>query len=131
MSEVNDTIDLLAARLSKGILSGDSALVSDLLRTCPNTEVMYAAYSLVINDISLSMDTPGLDAVMKEELRKKRSDLFAAVRQVNDFIVERKVIERMEDGHPKHVAMMEFYGAVPMDLESWQQLQDELSLAER
>lgn len=130
MSEVEDIVALLAARLSKGILSGDSALVSDLLRTCPSTEVMYAAYALVINDISLSMDTPGLDAIMIQELRNKRNDLFAAVRQVNDFIVKRKVIERMEDGHPKHVATMELYGAEPMDLESWQELQDELSLSE-
>lgn len=126
MSEDEISTAMLAAALSKGILSGDSAQVENLLRTT-TIENMYKVNSLVTHDLSIRIDTPGLDAVMKGELKQKRDTLRTLFLELVEFIVARKKVEQMDEGHPKHVAMMNLMGLEALDEGEWLRVQVDLS----
>lgn len=117
MSEAN-IVYFDAARVSKGILSGDTDLVESLLRSIEPVK-MYEVYARVIHDLSLSINTPSLDVFMKNDLMRQRDILRSIFNKVQNFIVERIKINHMEPGYPKHQAMMNLLGKDPLTYHQW------------
>lgn len=109
-----------AARLYKGILSGDSCLVDGLLRTLP-AEYLYPVYNSVVHELSTDADTDGLDIIKKREISGCRSQFMELFSELQQFMYERKLIERELTGYPKYQAMSALLGKDPMSYHEWQE----------
>ena len=129
MSEAEMT-DFDAARVRKGILSGDKDLVESLLRSIEPIE-MYKVYAHVIHDISVSIHTPSLDIFMQNDLKEQRDMLRSVFTKVQDFLAERSKINRMVEGYPRHQAIMVLMGRDPLTYHQWCDVQVSLQLSGR
>lgn len=126
MGDAQMQIDFDSARICKGILSGDSALVESYLHTTP-AEHLVPIYNMVVHKLSTDIYTEGLDAVKKKEIqsiRDKFMDLFSSVQR---FKYEMKRIDRELEGYPKYQATMALYGTDPLSYHEWQDMMDNLS----
>lgn len=119
-------VDFEAARICKGILSGDSDLVDSFLRTVP-VEYLCPIYNKVVHKLSTDVDTSGLDMFMKKELSAKRSNFMQLFSDVQRFNYERKRIDRDLIGYPKYQAMMNLYGKDPKSYHEWTDMMASLS----
>jgi hypothetical protein len=130
MSEADMILNFDSARVSRGILSGDTDLVESLLRSIEPVQ-MYKVCASVVHELSVSINTPSLDVFMKKTLEDKRRSLLSICTDISKFIVERKKIDRMAEGYPKHQAMMVLLGRDPLSYHDWCDVQGTIRHATR
>lgn len=130
MSGVDMTADFDAARVYKGILSGDTDLVDSLFRSIEPVK-MYEVCAKVIHELSMGINTPMLDVFMKKTLYDKRGTVLKICTEISQFIERRKKVDSMEEGYPKHQATMVLYGKDPLTYHEWCDVQENLRQAGR
>lgn len=117
-----------AARVSKALRSKDYGLVESLFRVT-SPVIMYKVYSIVVHDLSIAIDTPDLDRLMKRSLKGRRDTVRTIFRELQTFLVTRGKINRMKEGYPKYQAMMNLLGKDPkLTYHQWADLQVQLQL---
>ena len=125
MIEGTVELDFLAADMSRGIRSGDLDFVLSLMSTVGDEEIYYA-YSKVMHEISIDINTKHLDNCMKNVLKSRRQVLIDAISETRAFRYSLMKIRQMPSGYPKYQATMVAYGHDPLPFAEWQKTQENL-----
>lgn len=125
MIEHDQQLHVDTALVSKGVHSSDACIVENILRTQAPKD-RYKTMAWVTTDLTRSINTRGLDRVMKNRLKSRLNMLRCVFENITNHECELRDIQRMPEGYPQYQATMVALGKDPLTFHEWEEIQGNL-----